>query len=95
MPESVKTRRYRSPRRLAQAAATRSSVIAAAEHLFSEKGYAATTVAEVARRAQVSVDTVYASVGRKPHLVLAVIDTVLGGSAAEQRDYVQAIRAEP
>ncbi len=44
-----------------------------------------------------SVDTIYASVGRKPQLLLAVIDTVLGGGddplPAEQRDYVQEIRA--
>ncbi len=53
----------------------------------------------IARRAGVSVDTVYVSVGRKPELVLAVIDSLLGGAdqpmPAEQRDYVQAIRAEP
>jgi AcrR family transcriptional regulator len=98
MPEQVKTRSYRSPRRREQAAATRLSVLAAARELLQDKGYAATTIAEVARRAGVSVDTVYTSVGRKPELVLAVIDLVLGGGdpvPAEQRDYVQAIRAEP
>jgi hypothetical protein len=45
------------------------------------------------------VDTVYASVGRKPELVLVVIDTVLGGGdepvPVEQLAYVQAVRAEP
>lgn len=44
-----------------------------------------------------SVDTIYASVGRKPQLMLAVIDVVLGEGndpvPAEQRDYVRAIRA--
>jgi AcrR family transcriptional regulator len=99
MPRQVKTRSYRSPHRREQAAATRLSVLAAARELFQDKGYAAATVAEVAHRAGVSVDTVYSSVGRKPELVLAVIDLVLGGGAgpvpAEQRDYVQAIRAEP
>jgi len=99
MPDPVKTRSYRSPQRREHAAATRLAVLAAARDLFQDKGYAATTVADVARRAGVSVDTVYASVGRKPELVLAVIDTVLGGGdqpvPAEQRDYVRAIRAEP
>jgi hypothetical protein len=42
---------------------------------------------------------VYASVGRKPQLLLAVIDMTLAGSAdtpaAEQRDYVRAVRAAP
>ena len=100
MQDEVKTRRYRSPQRREQAAATRSSVLAAARDLFQDKGYAATAVADVARHAGVSVDTVYTSVGRKPELVLAVIDTLLGGADqpvpnAEQRDYVQAIRVEP
>jgi len=75
------------------------SVLAAARDLLQDKGYAGTTVADVARLAGVSVDTVYASVGRKPELVLAVIDMVLGGAdqpvPADQRDYVQAIRSEP
>ena len=99
MPEQVKTRSYRSPHRRAQAAATRSSVLAAARDLFQDKGYSATTVAGIARSAGVSVDTVYTSVGRKPELVLAVIDMFLGGGdqpvPAEQRDYVQAVRAAP
>jgi AcrR family transcriptional regulator len=98
MPRQVKTRTYRSPQRREQAAATRLSVLAAARDLLRDRGYAATTVAEVARRAGVSVDTVYTSVGRKPELVLAVIDLVLGGGdqtvPAEQRDYVRAIRAQ-
>ena len=99
MPDEVKTRTYRSPQRREQAVATRSAVLVAARDLFQEKGYAATTVAAVARLAGVAVDTVYTSVGRKPELVLAVIDMVLGGTdepvPAEQRDYVQAVRAEP
>lgn len=99
MPDTVKTRSYRSPQRREQAAATRSTILAAAQDLLRDKGYAATTVAEVARRAGVSLDTVYASAGRKPELVLAVIDTVLGEGdepiPAEQRDYVQAVRREP
>ena len=99
MPDPVKTRSYRSPQRRERAAATRLSVLAAARDLFQAKGYAATTVADVARRAGVSVDTVYASVGRKPELVLSVIDTMLAGTdeplPAEQRDYVLAIGSEP
>ena len=99
MPRQVKTRRYRSPQRREQASATRLSVLAAARDLLQGGGYAATTVADVAARAGVSVDTVYVSVGRKPELVLAVIDMVLGGAdepvPAEERDYVKAVRAEP
>jgi AcrR family transcriptional regulator len=99
VPRQVKTRSYRSPQRREHAAATRLSVLAAARDLMQDRGYSATTVADVARLAGVSVDTVYASVGRKPELVLAVIDMVLGGAQepvpAAQRDYVQAIGAQP
>jgi AcrR family transcriptional regulator len=97
VPEPVKTRRYASPLREQQAERTRRAVLRAARTLFTTRGYADTSVAEVARRAKVSVDTVYASVGRKPQLLLAVHDMLLGGAdepvPAEERDYVRAIRA--
>ena len=99
MPNPVKTRGYRSPQRRENAHATRLSILAAARELLQDKGYPATKVVDVARRAGVSVDTVYASVGRKPELVLAVVDMVLSGTdeplPAEERDYVQAIRNAP
>ncbi|MFN8184569.1 MAG: TetR/AcrR family transcriptional regulator [Candidatus Nanopelagicales bacterium] len=57
-------------------------------------GYSGTTVGAVAKEAGVAVDTVYTAVGRKPDLARAVIDAVLGGEDARQRDYVQAIRAQ-
>ncbi|WP_107765331.1 TetR/AcrR family transcriptional regulator [Nocardioides terrigena] len=89
-------RRYRSSVRAERAAATRLAVLAAARDLFSEGGYGGTSVAEVAGRAGVSVDTVYTSVGRKPELLLAVVDMVLGSAdepvPAQERDYVVAIR---
>jgi AcrR family transcriptional regulator len=97
--EAVKTRRYRSAVRAEQAAATRRAVLAAARDLFAERGWEATSVADVARAAGVSVDTVYTSVGRKAELLLAVVDMVLGGAnepvPAEERDYVRAVRAAP
>lgn len=96
MSDPVKTRAYRSERRRAQAVATRRAVLLAARDLFVLHGYAGTTVAAIARHAKVSVDTVYASVGRKPQLLLAVHDLELGGGQdvpAEQRDYVVALRA--
>lgn len=99
VPKQVKTRSYHSPQRRGQALATRSAVLVAARALLRDKGYAATSVADIAHLAGVSVDTVYASVGRKPELVLAVIDMVLGGAdepvPADQRDYVKAVRTEP
>ena len=96
MTSPVKTRSYRSPRRQEQAAATRRSVLRAAHDLFTRDGYAATTVTAIAAAAGVSLDTVYASVGRKPELVLAVIDQVLASSdepvGLEEREYVKDIR---
>ena len=96
MPDPVKSRSYRSAARAERAAATRLAVLVAARELFTSQGYVATTVAQVAERAQVSVDTLYASVGRKPQLLLAAHDMVLAGSdepvPAEDRDYVVAVR---
>lgn len=96
MPDDVK-RSYRSQRRAEQAAATRADVLRAAHDHFSVRGYAATAVADVAASAGVNLDTVYRTVGRKPQLMLAVIDMTLSGTdepvVAEQRDYVQAVLA--
>lgn len=102
MSEEVKvtpgsTRRYRSPRRAEQAAQTRRAVLDAARELLDEVGYPATTVAGIARRAGVAVDTVYASVGRKPQVLRQLVETALSGTddtvPADRRDYVQRIRA--
>jgi AcrR family transcriptional regulator len=89
-------RAYNSPRRAEQAAATRLAVLAAARELFVSNGYTATTVAEIAERARVSADTVYATVGRKPALLRELVETAISGSEqavpAEQRAYVARIR---
>lgn len=97
--DQVKRRRYRSVVRAQGAAATRQAVLASAQRLFTTGGYDATSVADIAAAAEVNIDTVYATLGRKPQLLLAVIDMTLGSSAepipAEQRDWVKAIRAAP
>jgi AcrR family transcriptional regulator len=102
MTDPVKTpprRRYDAPQRAEQAAATRRTVLEAARHLFTAHGYTATTVGQIADRAGVAVDTVYATVGRKPVLLREVFETALSGQDAavppEQRDYVRAVRAAP
>jgi AcrR family transcriptional regulator len=90
-------RRYHSPRRVEQAAATRRAVLLAARELFVDNGYTATTIAEIAARAQVSPDTIYATVGRKPAVLRELVETAISGSdqpvPAEQRDYVRRIGA--
>jgi AcrR family transcriptional regulator len=89
-------RAYHSPRRAQQAAATRSAVLGAARELFLREGYAGTTVAAVAARAQVAVDTVYTAVGRKPALLREVVEAAISGTdhavPPAQREYVLRIR---
>lgn len=99
MPRAVKARAYNSERRRQASAQTRRRILDAAHDLFVAHGYHATTVAEVADRARVHVDTVYQLAGRKPSLLRELIEESISGQdhpvAAEQRDYVLAIRNEP
>jgi AcrR family transcriptional regulator len=67
---------YDSPLRRRQAAETRASVVEAARTLFADKGFAATTVADVAREAGVSPQTVYGTFGGKSGLVAALVDLI-------------------
>jgi TetR/AcrR family transcriptional regulator of autoinduction and epiphytic fitness len=72
-------RRYDSPRRREQAAATRLAILEAAELLFREYGYTATTVPAIASEAGVAVKTVYLAVGSKSDAVHALWDLRLKG----------------
>jgi AcrR family transcriptional regulator len=95
---SSQTRVYDASRRREAAAETRNSVVAAAARLFTNRGYTATTMAEIALAAGVALDTVYASVGPKPVLFRHLVETAISGEdhavPAEARGYVQEIRAE-
>ncbi len=98
MSSDVKGQRtYRSVKRAAQAAETRAAVLGAARSLILENGYASTTVTQIAAHAGVNVDTLYATVGRKPDLMRSVVETAISGAdravPAEERDYVLAILA--
>ncbi len=75
-------RAYTSPRRRQQAAETRAAVLVAASALFSEKGWAATGMRDVARAAGVSVETVYANFGSKADLLMAAMDVAVVGDAS-------------
>lgn len=66
------TRTYDSPRRSKAAAETRGAILDAALHLFETQGYAATGMNEVAALADVSLNTIYVSVGKKPQLLIAL-----------------------
>ena len=98
MTEAVK-RRYDNSRRQAQARATRLRVIEAAQRMFTEYGYPATTIEAIAEAADVPLPTVYRLFGAKRALLTAVLDTSLGGDdrpvAFADRPAVRAARAEP
>ena len=64
--KNVKPKRsYRSLQREKQAEATRNAVLNAADQLFRDKGWAATTIAAIAKGAEVSPETVYSRFGNK------------------------------
>jgi AcrR family transcriptional regulator len=92
-------RRYDATGRRQAAARTRTAILEAARDLFTERGYAATPMTAIADRAGVALDTVYASVGRKPEVARLLIETAISGTdeavPAEQRGYVRAIQAAP
>ncbi|MBV9600686.1 MAG: TetR/AcrR family transcriptional regulator [Chloroflexi bacterium] len=66
----------RPNRREVAAADTRREILRAARQLFAEHGYANTSVPQVAEQAGVAVQTIYASVGTKAALVLALNDLI-------------------
>jgi AcrR family transcriptional regulator len=91
-------RSYDSSSRKAAAAVTRQTILRAARTLFLEQGYAGTTMPAVAKASGVALDTVYATVGKKPALFRLMIELALSGTdeveAGEDRDYVKEILAE-
>jgi AcrR family transcriptional regulator len=96
--EVKSTRRYSSTVRDEQAARTRARILDAAGELFLERGYARTTVQDLAERAGVARDTVHAIFGGKARVLTALIDTRLlpDGAVANVADTpgAQAIKAE-
>jgi hypothetical protein len=58
---------------------TRQHVLSAATRLFTERGWAGTTVAAVATEAGTAIETVYAAFGSKSGLLIAAIDVAIIG----------------
>jgi AcrR family transcriptional regulator len=99
MSSGSSTRTYDSPRRREQAEATRRAVLAAAQRLFEREGYAATSVAAIAREAGVTPRTVYLGFETKAGLLRAVWNRALRGErddapVAAQR-WFQEVLKEP
>src|SRR5947208_10709077 len=98
MAEVKGTRKYSSAVRDEQAARTRTRIVDAASALFLERGYARTTMKDIADRAGVARDTVHAVFGSKARVLTALIDHRLvpegaAGSVREQPGSV-AVRDE-
>lgn len=80
MSDAVNPRRaYDSSRRREQARASRRAMLGCAQRLFLERGFAATTMADVAAAAGVSTQNVYKVFGNKVALAKAVFDVAIAG----------------
>jgi AcrR family transcriptional regulator len=81
-----------------KAAATRRAIIRAAHEEFVERGFHGATVAAIAKRAGVAVQTVYFVFHTKPALISAVIDAAVVGEdevAPDEATWWTAMLAEP
>lgn len=87
------TRKYSSAVRDEQAARTRTRILDAASDLFLDRGYARTTIKDIADQAGVARDTVYAVFGSKARVLTALIDLRLvpDGSVASARERPEAL----
>lgn len=96
--EPVK-RQYDATRRQAQARQLRLEVADSARALFIERGFAATTIGDVAAAAGVSQQFIYAAFGSKRGLLGKVVDwTIVGDDEPipmAQRPTIVAIQSEP
>jgi AcrR family transcriptional regulator len=92
-------RRYDSPRRREQAAATRRAILDAARTLFEREGYAATTMAAIATEAGVALKTVYVVFETKSGVLRALWHLLLRGDQADapvaERDWYREVLDEP
>lgn len=79
---TVGKRVYRSPLREEQARRTRAAVLDAAGRCFLDRGYAATTMRDIAEAAGVSVQTVFGQ-GSKAALLLGCVDRAVVGDDDE------------
>ena len=79
MPDTSISRPYRSTLRSEQAAQTRQRILDAAADCFSSRGYAGTSLADIANGAGVSVETVKLN-GPKRQLLLSSFEQAFAGT---------------
>src|SRR5919199_5023547 len=98
-PVKTQRRRYDSPRRREQAAATRREILEAAERLFARDGYAATTMSAIAAEARVALKTVYVAFETKSGVLRALWNLRLRGERDElpvaEQDWYRELLDEP
>jgi AcrR family transcriptional regulator len=98
MVEVKKQTAYSTSRRK-KAAATRRRILDAAQQLFSEHGYAGTTMQAIADRADVAVQTVYFVFHTKGELLRQLLKTVGGrpedSTETMERDWVDEAITDP
>ncbi|MGZ6560542.1 MAG: TetR/AcrR family transcriptional regulator [Solirubrobacteraceae bacterium] len=70
MPKASLDRRER------MAQQTRGEILIAARRLFAQRGYAATSINDIAEEADVAVQTIYARLGSKRGMLIALIDLI-------------------
>jgi AcrR family transcriptional regulator len=80
-----------------QRAATRATIVTAATAAFVETGYVGTTVAEIARRADVSPESIYLIFTNKRELFRAVLEAAAAGDreAVVDESWLAEVRSEP
>src|SRR6266487_5687525 len=79
MPK-IKKRLYKSPVRRRQAGDTRRRIVEATRHLLESEGYAGMTIEAIARRAEVSAQSVYGIFKSKTGILVELLDdSAFGG----------------
>jgi AcrR family transcriptional regulator len=83
-------------RRDRMAQQTRGEILSAARRLFAERGYAATSINDIAEEADVAVQTIYARLGSKRGMLIALIDLIDQEAGVEQLvEHVQSASTPP
>jgi AcrR family transcriptional regulator len=92
----VKAHQYDTELRRRRSAETKQRIVEATRELILMHGYRATTMAQIAVRAEVNVDTVYELIGRKSVLLRELIEQAISGVdhavVAEERSHIMAMR---
>src|SRR5438876_10765694 len=83
----TRTRAYKSLVRERQAGDTRRRIVEATRHLLQSDGYAGMTIEEIAQRAEVSAQSVYAIFKSKTGILTELLDQSTFGA-----DYEDAVR---